>query len=394
MSTTLTARRLITDIGEIEFPVLTLAPDGTLADISSDPRALHAETTVLTAALFDVHTHGGAGVDVMHATPDEATRLGQFLAAHGVGHFLPSTITASVDFTLAALDRIATHIERPRTPGEAIPVGIHLEGPFLSHAKRGMHPAADLQPPSVELFERFQTAASGHIRLVTIAPELVAEGGETALDFIRYLDAHNVRTSLGHTDATAAQMLAAADAGAASATHTFNAMRPFDHREPGALGIVLDDARLYAELICDGIHVSPVAVRLWWRTKGADRGILITDSLAAAGMSSGEFRLGNERVAVKDGRALVAADLAQGKETLAGSTLTMNTAVANLRRFTGASLSDATRAASHTPAAMLGQPAATRLAPGSPAHLARWSADGHLLATYIHGHEVSTGPGR
>ena len=390
MPHTITARHLVTDIGEVEFPVLTLADDGTLADISSDPRALHAETTTLTAALFDVHTHGAVGVDIMHASADEAARVARFLAAHGVSHFLPSTVTASVDFTLAALDRLATHIERPRDldAREAIPAGIHLEGPFLSHAKRGMHPAADLQPPSVELFGRFQTAARGHIRLVTIAPELVASGGETALDFIRYLTAHNVRVSLGHTDATAAQMLDGIAAGAASATHTFNAMRSLDHREPGALGVVLDDPRLFAELICDGIHVSPLAVRLWWKCKGAGRGILITDSLAAAGMSSGEFHLGNERIAVKDGRALVADDLARGKETLAGSTLTMDAAVSNLRRFTGASLADATRAASHTPAAMLGQPASTRLAPGDPAHLARWSEDGRLLATYIHGREV------
>ena len=386
MKKTITARRLYTDIGSVEYPVLSVAEDGTLADISSDPRALAGEQAVLTAAFVDVHTHGALGHDVMSATPGGFRELHGFLAAHGVAHYLPSTVTAPVDATLGSLERLADAIEAALGDdheGEARPVGIHIEGPFLSHAKRGMHPAADLQPPSVELFERLQAAARGHICLMTIAPELPG-----ALELIRYATRTGVRCSLGHTNALAAEALAGIGAGAVSATHTFNAMRALDHREPGVLGTVLDEDRLFAELICDGVHVAPPLVRLWLKAKGAERGILVTDSLSAAGMPDGEYVLGTTAVRVRGTRAMVTADLEAGKETLAGSVLTLDQAVANLQSFANADLAAATRLASHNPAAMLGRPELTRLAPGSPANLNRFDASGQLVATYLGGREV------
>ena len=386
MITTLTARTLLTDIGSIEYPVLTIADDGTLADISSDPRALAKETDTLTAAFFDVHTHGALGHDVMSASPAEFGELQRFLAAHGVAHYLPSTVTASVDTTLRSLERLAAVIEAASNSDhkdEAQPIGIHIEGPFLSHAKRGMHPAADLQPPSIELFDRLNTAARGHSCLRTSAPELPG-----ALDLLRHATSLGVRCSLGHTNALASEAQAGVAAGAVSATHTYNAMRPLDHREPGVLGTVLDDDQLFAELICDGVHVAPPLVRLWLRAKGAARGTLVTDALSATGMPDGDYRLGTTPVRVRGPRALVTEDLEAGKETLAGSVLTMDRAVANLRQFTGASLADATGLASHNPAAMLGRPELTRLAPGSPTNLNRYDANGRLVATYLSGQEV------
>lgn len=389
MNRTITARRLYTDIGSVEYPVLSVAENGTLADISSDPRALAAERDVLTAAFVDVHTHGALGHDVMSATPGEFRELQGFLAAHGVAHYLPSTVTAPVDATLSSLGRLADAIEAASGEdhgGEARPVGIHIEGPFLSHARRGMHPAADLQPASVELFDRLQAAARGHICLMTIAPELPG-----AIELIRYATVLGVRCSLGHTNALAAEALAGIAAGAVSATHTFNAMRALDHREPGVLGTVLDENGLFAELICDGVHVAPPLVRLWWNAKGAERGILVTDSLAAAGMPNGEYVLGTTAVRVRGERAVVTADLEAGKETLAGSVLTLDRAVANLQSFVKADLAVATRLASHNPAAMLGRPELTRLAPGSPANLNRFDSKGQLVATYLDGREVVGG---
>ena len=426
MPNTITARHLITDIGTIEFPVITLAADGTIADIFSDPVALSHETDTLTAAFFDIHTHGAMGHDVMQATPAQLSELQRFLATHGVAHYLPTTVTAPVDATLRSLEALATLIESAPRENEATPIGIHLEGPFLSHAKRGVHPPANLQPPSIELFDRFQTAARGHIKLVTIAPEPNAStasslppnpgapdpgspasvvgslgwglshleiGASTksrssATDLIHHATSRGVKVSLGHSNATAAQTLTAIDAGATSATHTFNAMRALDHREPGILGIVLDDHRLFAELICDGIHVAPPLVRLWLKAKGLDRAILVTDSMSAAGMPDGPYTLGEFAVAVANGRALLAEDLAAGKETLAGSVLTMDKAVANLQTFTHASIADATRLASHNPATMLGKPELTRLTPGSPANLNRFNATGHLTTTYIRGKKL------
>ncbi|HEY1610874.1 MAG TPA: amidohydrolase family protein, partial [Paraburkholderia sp.] len=220
MSATITARRLLTDVGTVEFPVLTLADDGTIAEIGSDPRGLANEQDTLTAAFFDVHTHGAMNHDVMSATPAELSEMQRFLATRGVAQYLPTTVTASIETTLHALGSLADAIEREPREGEARPLGIHLEGPFLSHAKRGVHPADQLQRPSVELFDRFQKAARGHIRLLTIAPELPG-----ALDLIAHVTRQGVRASLGHTDALAADARAAIGAGASSATHTFNAMR-------------------------------------------------------------------------------------------------------------------------------------------------------------------------
>ena len=383
MPTLITARRLLTDIGSVEFPVLIVDDDGTITDISSDPTALTKEEDTLSAAFFDQHIHGALNHDVMSASPPQLAEMQRFLASRGVAQYLPTTVTAPVDSTLRALGALANAVEAEPQPLQARPVGIHLEGPFLSHAKRGVHPENQLHTPSIALFEQFQQAARGHIRLLTIAPEL--PGG---VDLIAHATAHGVRCSLGHTNALAAEAIAGVDAGATSATHTFNAMRALDHREPGVLGVTLDDARLYAELICDGIHVAPETVRLWLKAKGPERAILVTDAMSAAGMPDGEYKLGELDVTVAKGRAFLSGDLSSGKETLAGSVLTMDRAVANVRSFTGCSLAVATRLASHNPAAMLGRQELTRIAPGSMANLNRFDAHGHLIATYIHGELV------
>jgi N-acetylglucosamine-6-phosphate deacetylase len=385
MKRTITARRLLTDVGSVEFPVLSVADDGTIEDISSDARAVAGEEDTLTAAFLDVHIHGAMGHDVMSASPDGLGEMGRFLARHGVAHYLPTTVTASIDATLCALEKLADAIEAEPRVGEARPIGIHLEGPFLSHAKRGVHPPDRLQPPSIELFDRFQAAARGHIKLLALAPELPG-----ALELIAHARAGNVRVSVGHTNAKAAETIAAIEAGVTSATHTFNAMRALDHREPGVLGVTLDDDRMFAELICDGIHVAPALVRLWLKAKGRDRGILITDAMSAAGMPDGEYRLGQLSVHVANGRALLADDLDKGKETLAGSVLTMDGAVSNLQRFTDTSLADAARLASHNPAAMLGIPEMTQVAPGFAANLNRFDSGGRLVATYLRGCECKS----
>ncbi len=384
MPTIITARRLLTDIGSVEFPVLIVGDDGTLTDISSDPTALAREEDTLTSAFFDIHTHGAMGHDVMSASPWELREIQRFLAMRGVAQYLPTTVTASTDSTLRALESLADAIEAEPQPLQAQPRGIHLEGPFLSHAKRGVHPEKYLQKPSIDLFERFQQAARGHICLLTIAPELSG-----AKELIAHATSLGVRCSLGHTNALASEAHAGVGAGATSATHTFNAMRALDHREPGVLGVALDSEKLYAELICDGVHVAPELVRLWFRSKGTERAILVTDAMSAAGMPDGRYKLGELDVDVADGRAMLAGDPERGAHTLAGSVLTMDRAVANLRQFTGASLADATRLASHNPAAMLGQPELTRLAPGNPANLNRFDASGRLVATYLRGELVT-----
>jgi N-acetylglucosamine-6-phosphate deacetylase len=385
MTTSLRARTLITSTGTIGHPEIVIDESGTILAIhSGDPTA---SDTILTPTFFDIHIHGAAGHDSMEGTPQAFAAIGKFLATKGVTNYLATTVTDAIDATLRALEGIANAIDASSNPTlipAARPVGIHLEGPFISHAKRGVHPPADIQPPSIPLFDRLQQAARGHIRLLTLAPETPG-----ALDLIKYATKSGTKISLGHSNATAAETRAAIVAGATSATHTFNAMRPIDHREPGIAGAVLDDASLYAELICDGIHVAPEFTRLWLRAKGPDHAILITDGISATGMPDGNFLLGNLEVTLANGRCLLATDLTNGIETLAGSVLTMDRAVANLQHFTGAPLAIAIHLASRNPAQMLGLPHLSEIAPGSPANFNIFSPEGVLQQTLLRGRPIS-----
>ena len=329
---------------------------------------------LLAPAMLDIHVHGAANHDVMEGTAEGVSHVTRFLAARGVGAFLPTTVTAPVDDTLRAVDGLAALIEQPGSVEGAVPLGIHLEGPFISHAKRGVHPPELLQPPSIALFDRFWQASRGHIRLMTVAPELPG-----ALELIKHATALGVRISLGHSDATAAQTREGIAAGGVSATHTYNAMRGIDHREPGMLGVVLDDEELYAEIIADGIHVDPITVRIYWRSKGPARSILITDGMSATGMPNGRYRLGMFDVDVADGRATHG-------DVLAGSVLTMDRAVHNFAAFTGAPLAVVARLATANPAALAGfAESHGAIAVGRRADVVAFSPEGQLVATAIAG---------
>lgn len=382
MPQTLAARRLVTPSQTIDYPVIRIN-DGLIEAIDSDS-GQRPEAATLTSTFFDIHTHGAANHDVMEGTPEALATVSRFMATRGAGHYLPTTVTAPVEKTLRSLEGIANAIEAPANGTAARPIGIHLEGPFISHAKRGVHPPDDIQPPSIALLDRFLEAARGHIRLMTVAPEIPG-----AIEMIAHAVARGVRVSIGHTNATALETHAAIDAGATTATHTYNAMRALDHREPGVLGTVLDSDKLFAELICDGVHVAPELVRLWLKAKGEERGILITDSMSAAGMPDGIYTLGTFKVQVANGRALAADALAQGKESLAGSVLTLDRAVSNLQRFTGASLSAAARMASHNPAAMIGvADRVAKIAVGQPANFNLFDEANQLTGSILNGSHV------
>jgi N-acetylglucosamine-6-phosphate deacetylase len=385
MRSLLTAGALLLPDGVLSNPWL-LIEDGIIHSFGTrgDGLPQHSEQHDLPAALIapamlDIHVHGAANHDVMEGTAEGVSHVTRFLASHGVGAFLPTTVTAPVDDTLRALDGLATLIESPGSVEGAVPLGIHLEGPFLSHARRGVHPPELLQPPSIELFDRFWQAARGHIRLMTVAPEL-----PNALDLIRHATALGVRISLGHSDATAAEANAGVAAGGVSATHTYNAMRGLDHREPGMLGAVLDDDSLYAEIIADGIHVQPIAIRVFWRCKGPARTILITDGMSATGMPNGRYRLGSFEVDVADGRATHG-------DVLAGSVLTMDRAVHNFAAFTGAPLATVARLATANPAVLSGfAQSHGAIAAGRRADVIAFSPEGQLIATCIAGRFART----
>ena len=336
---------------------------------------------LLVPAYIDIHIHGAAGHDVMEGSPQALRAIEVFLARHGVGAFFPTTVTSSVEATLSALDGLASEIEREAPSNGAVPLGIHLEGPFLSHAKRGVHPEGLLRQPSIPLFERFWAAARGHIRLMTIAPEL-----EDAIGLIEHATALGVRCSLGHSNASAAEADAGFRAGARSATHTFNAMRSLDHRDPGLAAYVLDNDELFADIICDGIHVDPLMIRLFFKAKGAGRAILITDGISATGMPDGRYTLGALEVEVEKGRCSLAASPAR---VLAGSVLTLDLAVRNFARFTNNGFAVSVGLATRNPARFLGlEDRWGTLEEAREANIAVLSPAGEILQSFRTGRPV------
>jgi N-acetylglucosamine-6-phosphate deacetylase len=380
-----TANCLYTPVERVEQPLL-LVEDHVIVEASSRVarqvppgiRVVDFGDAILAPGFVDIHIHGGAGHDVMRADASGLAAVEQLLFKHGVTSYFPTTVTAPVDQTWSALDRLANAIESaaqdegPRKE-RAQPLGIHLEGPFLSHARRGVHPPEDLLLPTLPAFDRFWQAARGHIRVLTIAPEL-----EGARDVIAEAAQRGVCVSLGHSDADLNATRAAVAAGARHATHTFNAMRPLDHRDPGIIGDVLTDPRLSADIIADGIHLDPAIVELFLKAKGPEGAVLITDAISATGMPDGRYRLGSLEVEVKNGRCLVG-----GK--LAGSVLTMDRAVRNVMQFAHWDLQQALRLATLNPARVAGLANRGKLTAGTEADFVVLSPNGELRSTIIRG---------
>lgn len=384
MRTVLTAKRLLTPSEVIEQPVIVIE-DGAISSVGSLtdtqlPAGQHVAfpECTLIPALFDVHIHGCGGHDVMEAAESALAHIGAFLARRGVGAYLATTVTAPLDSLLRSLEGLAKLIGQPGDG--ARPLGIHLEGPFLSPHKRGAHAEHQLLEPSIARFEQMWQAAEGKIRLMTIAPELPG-----APETIAHAANLGVRVSLGHSNADLPAARRGVQAGAATATHTFNAMRRFEARDPGLLAEVLTNDALYAEIICDGLHVDPAAVRLFWKAKGPERALLITDAMAGTGMPDGTYWLGELEVRVKNGRCII------GEDTLAGSTLTLDTAVRNFMLFTGAPLQEATALATRNPARMTGlDDEVGVLAPGRAANIAVLSSREEIVENFLRGIPSST----
>jgi N-acetylglucosamine-6-phosphate deacetylase len=385
MKTAFTASRLYTPAEEIPNPLLVVE-DGRISEVSSrstkevpgDTALVDFGDAVLAPGFVDIHMHGGAGLDVMRASPSDLPRLGKFLSTHGVTGYFPTTVAAPLDATCAALERLADAIEAATaTSGDLVqarPLGIHLEGPFLSHKRRGVHPPENLVTPTVEIFQRLWQAARGHVRMLTIAPEIPG-----AMEVIAEAARRKVCVSIGHSDAEMPVAQDAVKAGARHATHTFNAMRPLDHRDPGIIGEVLTDDRLSADIIVDGIHVAPAVVRLFLQAKGRERAVLITDAISATGMPDGRYELGPILVDVKDGKCT-------SNGSLAGSVLTMDRAVRNVTQFSSWSLRDAVQAATLNPALAVGLSGHHGvLAPGAAADFTVLSPAGEVLNTIVRG---------
>lgn len=384
MRSSIVGRCLINSGHKLDYPLIEIE-DGVVSAIRSlrrdeferFPATQRFPQATIVPAYLDIHMHGCAGRDVMEATPDALAAVSTYLARHGVGAYLPTTVTATCENTVRALGGLCREIERRSrngADGGAKPLGIHLEGPFLSSAKRGVHREELLRAPSVESFERYWQASEGRIMLMTIAPEIPG-----ALETIAYATSLGVRCSLGHSNATASQAQAGKEAGAKSATHTFNAMRALDHRDPGLAAYVLDEDELYAEMIADGFHVDPIMVRLYYKAKGANRVVLVTDSMSATGMPDGKYTLGEMEVDVLEGRCTSGG-------TIAGSVLTLDRAVQNFAQFTGADLGTAATAASLNPAKLISHDDEWgSIEVGRRADLTLLSETGEVIETFLGG---------
>lgn len=381
MTTIITASRLITPIEWIESPIVVVE-DGHITALRSRSdaeipagRLLDFPDLILAPGFIDIHIHGGAGRDAMEADESALAQIEHQLVRHGVTAYLPTTVTASQEKILNALNGLGKLIGTAnKNPGRAVPLGIHLEGPFISHEKRGVHPPQDLLPPSPQALERFWQASAGTIRMMTIAPELSG-----AVETIQYARTLGVHSSLGHSNATYQEAQSGIAAGADHATHTFNAMRPLDHRDPGILGAVLENDDLTADIIADGIHVHPSILNLFLRAKGEGRAILITDAISATDMPDGVYSLGGLEVQLSNGRCEY-----QGK--LAGSVLTLDRAIRNVMTFAGWKVQQAVRLATLNPAQRLGiTDQRGLLATGRRADLAVLTPEGQLAHTIIGG---------
>ena len=305
---------------------------------------IRAADSTAVPGFIDIHIHGAGGRDVMEGTPEALSVVTQRVAQHGTTSIIATTVTAATDYTLRAVEGIAKYIptQLEHSDFRAEVLGMHFEGPFLSKERRGMHPAEMLQPPSSEMLQRLLHAAAGNARILTIAPELL--GAMPCIDAARSL---GMVVSIGHTDATYEQARAAIAHGAHNATHVYNAMRPFSHRDPGVIGAVLTSPEVNAELIADGIHVDEIAMKVLLQAKGPERMLLVSDGTMATGMPDGKYTLGGVEFMVVDG---VCRD---SRGTLVGSTLTLDRALRNIVRL-GVPLASAVRMLTLNPATVLG----------------------------------------
>jgi len=352
-------------------PGAVVVSEGRIADVVRGPApdlpTPVFEAGVVSPGFLDLQVNGGFGVEVGDGA-EAIVRLAARLPATGVTAFLPTLVSTTAD----AYARACPAFLAARDAPGAIPLGLHLEGPFISPRRAGAHRPAAIANAAPGLLDPF--LEHDVLRLVTLAPEV--DGG---LDRIRRLRARGVVVSLGHTDATYEQLLRGIDAGAAMVTHLFSAMSPFQHRAPGAVGAALLDDRVVAGLIADGVHSHRAAVRLAMRAKGTDRVALVTDAMAGAGMEPGVYRLEGRDVLVDE----TAARLPDG--TLAGSVLALDQAVRNVVDWSGIGVAEACRMASDVPARLLGLGAKGRLGVGLDADLVLLDDSLRVLATFVAG---------
>ncbi|MBT2364820.1 N-acetylglucosamine-6-phosphate deacetylase [Streptomyces sp. ISL-10] len=317
-----------------------IAVEGTriAASAPGDTPALDLSGHWIVPGFVDLHNHGGGGASFTSGTADEVLRGVRTHRQHGTTTLVASTVTGDMDFLARRAGFLSELVEQ----GDL--AGIHFEGPFISPCRKGAHSEALLRDPDPAEVRKLIDAARGTAKMMTLATEL--PGG---IDSVRLLAEHGVIAAVGHTDATYEQTREAIDAGATVATHLFNAMPPLGHRAPGPIAALLEDERVTVELINDGTHLHPAALELAFRSAGAGRVAFITDAMDAAGFGDGRYQLGPLEVEVREG----VARLVDG-DSIAGSTLTLDTAFRRAVTVDRIPVADVVTAISANPAKLLG----------------------------------------
>jgi len=341
--------KIITPLEEIENGVILIEDQkiqeighADLVIVPEGAEVFDARGKIVCPGFIDIHLHGAKGHDFAEATPEAIREIVDFHCAHGTTSFLPTLISLPDEKIFTALEQLPkAWLE---TGYSSSFLGIHLEGPFLNPSYRGVHNAQYLRIPSVKKVESFLTHSARMVRMITLAPEL-----PYSLEVIQRLSQREVIASIGHSGATYSQVERAAQEGLVHVTHTFNAMAGLHHREPGVVGAALDIEDISTDIIADERHVHPAALRLLWRQKGENKVILITDASPVAGLPSGTYPLWDREVRL-DGNKVITTDSGQ----LAGSAITMDSAIRNFKAATGCTLSQAIRLATYNPAVLLG----------------------------------------
>lgn len=359
-----------------------LVEDGRIAAVGDIPQnaaglELDLAGHKLVPGFLDIHTHGGAGVDVNDASPEGLSRLSAFYASHGTTGWLASVLTDTREQTLRSIAQLCAL--RGRQPEGAALLGIHLEGPFLAREYKGAMPERLLREGDVALFDEYQQAAGGWVRYITVSPEVPGVPG-----LVEKISGQVV-VAMGHSGADYETAMDCVKKGVAAATHTFNAMGLFHQHRPAIMGAALE-SDIYCEAICDGRHLHPGSVRLLLKCKGWDRVVAITDSIQAAGLPDGKYKLGVNDVVVEDGDAKLA-----DTGVRAGSTLTQDTALRNLMAFTGEPMEKVLPLLTENPARLLGiDKAKGRIEPGFDADFAVIDDNARVYRTIVGGRTVYT----
>lgn len=373
----LTHARVVTPVEEIEDGTVVLA-GGRIVSVGNDEPPAEAETLdlrsqIVAPGFIDLHVHGGGGFSLIGSEPQEVRAYARWAVGRGVTSFLISLVPGEGEELVRRI-RAALPAIGGTTEG-AQPLGFHLEGPFLSRKRSGAFAAKWLRAPEVGELRRYLEAAEGHVRIVTLAPEL--PGGD---ELIAATVEAGAVAALGHSNATYDEARRAFALGVRHVTHCYNAMRPFQHRDPGCLAAALNAREVTVELIADGVHVHPGAMELLLRAKGVERTVLVSDGIPLAGAGDGVFDLQGEEIRVEGGVAR------RADGALAGSTVTMDEAVRNAAGWLPVSRAEAVRMATLNPAAVIGLDGRKgRVAPGFDADLVVLSPELEVEMTFVAG---------